>query len=330
MPVRGGDRRTATSASSTSCPSRSTTRDSTPRSRSASTSGRASRISPRGSARCEQIQQARQRAGSRIALVGKYVHLRDSYKSLHEALVHGGLDQRRAGRHRPTSTAEELTARQRRRERLGRHDAHPRARAASATAAPRARSRRSATRARTASPSSASASACRWRWSSTPATSAGSRAANSVEFDPDSPNPVDRPDARAAWREGQGRHHAPRRLSLRPRAGLARGAASTAAARSASVIVTASRSTTTTGTSSKRAGIGALRAQPRRAAWSRWWSSPSTRTSSAASSTRSSRAAPTSRTRSSRRFVKAALVRRDLRSSESEESPEQADSNMVH
>ena len=26
-----------------------------------------------------------------IALVGKYVHLRDSYKSLHEALVHGGL-----------------------------------------------------------------------------------------------------------------------------------------------------------------------------------------------------------------------------------------------
>ncbi|HHH29540.1 MAG TPA: CTP synthase, partial [Polyangiaceae bacterium] len=27
----------------------------------------------------------------KIALVGKYVHLRDSYKSLHEALVHGGL-----------------------------------------------------------------------------------------------------------------------------------------------------------------------------------------------------------------------------------------------
>jgi CTP synthase len=28
----------------------------------------------------------------RIGVVGKYVHLRDSYKSLHEALVHGGLD----------------------------------------------------------------------------------------------------------------------------------------------------------------------------------------------------------------------------------------------
>jgi CTP synthase len=27
----------------------------------------------------------------KIALVGKYVHLRDSYKSLHEALIHGGL-----------------------------------------------------------------------------------------------------------------------------------------------------------------------------------------------------------------------------------------------
>ncbi|HTM46569.1 MAG TPA: CTP synthase, partial [Polyangiaceae bacterium] len=28
----------------------------------------------------------------KIAVVGKYVHLKDSYKSLHEALVHGGLD----------------------------------------------------------------------------------------------------------------------------------------------------------------------------------------------------------------------------------------------
>jgi len=31
------------------------------------------------------------RGAVRIAVVGKYVHLRDSYKSLHEALVHGGL-----------------------------------------------------------------------------------------------------------------------------------------------------------------------------------------------------------------------------------------------
>ncbi len=27
----------------------------------------------------------------KIGIVGKYVHLKDSYKSLHEALVHGGL-----------------------------------------------------------------------------------------------------------------------------------------------------------------------------------------------------------------------------------------------
>ena len=31
------------------------------------------------------------RGSVRIAVVGKYVHLRDSYKSLHEALVHGGV-----------------------------------------------------------------------------------------------------------------------------------------------------------------------------------------------------------------------------------------------
>jgi CTP synthase len=31
------------------------------------------------------------RGGVKIGVVGKYVHLRDSYKSLHEALVHGGL-----------------------------------------------------------------------------------------------------------------------------------------------------------------------------------------------------------------------------------------------
>jgi CTP synthase len=33
-----------------------------------------------------------QRGSVKIGVVGKYVHLRDSYKSLHEALVHGGLE----------------------------------------------------------------------------------------------------------------------------------------------------------------------------------------------------------------------------------------------
>ena len=38
----------------------------------------------------EKIQQP-SRGAVKIGVVGKYVHLRDSYKSLHEALVHGGL-----------------------------------------------------------------------------------------------------------------------------------------------------------------------------------------------------------------------------------------------
>ncbi len=38
----------------------------------------------------ERFQKPK-RGSVKIALVGKYVHLRDSYKSLHEALVHGGL-----------------------------------------------------------------------------------------------------------------------------------------------------------------------------------------------------------------------------------------------
>jgi CTP synthase len=36
--------------------------------------------------------KAPQGGSVRIGVVGKYVHLRDSYKSLHEALIHGGLD----------------------------------------------------------------------------------------------------------------------------------------------------------------------------------------------------------------------------------------------
>jgi CTP synthase len=39
---------------------------------------------------CERIQKPT-RGAVKVALIGKYVHLRDSYKSLHEALTHGGL-----------------------------------------------------------------------------------------------------------------------------------------------------------------------------------------------------------------------------------------------
>ena len=41
--------------------------------------------------RIVDVLKASPRGVTRIALVGKYVHLRDSYKSLHEALVHGAL-----------------------------------------------------------------------------------------------------------------------------------------------------------------------------------------------------------------------------------------------
>ena len=43
----------------------------------------------------KRISERFQKPGNgavKIGLVGKYVHLRDSYKSMHEALVHGGLD----------------------------------------------------------------------------------------------------------------------------------------------------------------------------------------------------------------------------------------------
>jgi CTP synthase len=39
---------------------------------------------------CERFKKP-SRGSVRIGVVGKYVHLRDSYKSLHEALIHGGL-----------------------------------------------------------------------------------------------------------------------------------------------------------------------------------------------------------------------------------------------
>jgi CTP synthase len=39
---------------------------------------------------CERFKKP-SKGAVRIGVVGKYVHLRDSYKSLHEALIHGGL-----------------------------------------------------------------------------------------------------------------------------------------------------------------------------------------------------------------------------------------------
>ena len=92
-----------------------------------------------------------------IAMVGKYVDLTESYKSLSEALIHAGIHTRaQVSIHYIDSRSD------RARGRRVRCAAWTRSwcRAASASAASRARSRRSATRARTASRISASASAC--------------------------------------------------------------------------------------------------------------------------------------------------------------------------
>jgi CTP synthase len=83
---------------------------------------------------------ARPRAPARIAVVGKYVHLRDSYKSLHEALVHGGIANDAAS----SSCYVDSEAREGRRRRARPSSSATATRsscpAASASAAPRARS----------------------------------------------------------------------------------------------------------------------------------------------------------------------------------------------
>ena len=95
-----------------------------------------------------------------IAVVGKYTGLKDAYKSLIEALAHGGIANRVKvnldwiesevfEREDPAPFSRGCTA-----------SSFP---AASASAAPRARSRRRAMPASARSPISASASGCRWR-----------------------------------------------------------------------------------------------------------------------------------------------------------------------
>ena len=109
-----------------------------------------------------------------IGVVGKYVGLQDAYKSLNEALVHGGIANRVKVNIRWIDAE------------LFEGDDRPRSRrslepctrssspARSASAARRARSPASASRASARSPISASASACRWRASRARATWPGS------------------------------------------------------------------------------------------------------------------------------------------------------------
>ena len=90
---RGGHLRHRRRSASTRCRSTSTRKGSTSSSPSGSTSGAASRTSERGSASSSASRSRRTRQ-VKIGIVGKYVHLKDAYKSLHEALVHGGARER--------------------------------------------------------------------------------------------------------------------------------------------------------------------------------------------------------------------------------------------
>ena len=92
-----------------------------------------------------------------IAMVGKYVDLTESYKSLSEALTHAGIHTRSKVQHPLRRFRGGRARRHRLPVRRWTRSSCP---AASASAASKARSRRSATRARTASRISASVSAC--------------------------------------------------------------------------------------------------------------------------------------------------------------------------
>ena len=70
--------------------SRSTKRGSTILLSTCSTSGPGNPTSATGPA-SPSASQRRASGAVQIGVVGKYVHLKDSYKSLHEALIHGGL-----------------------------------------------------------------------------------------------------------------------------------------------------------------------------------------------------------------------------------------------
>ena len=227
-----------------------------------------------------------------VAVVGKYTGLFDAYKSLNEALVHGGIannvrvnlhwidaeefahsdHERPPARHERGPGPRRLRRARRRGQDRGRH-LRPR----------EARCR-----------SSASASACSWPASRRPGAS-GLNGASSTEFGPCA-DPIvglmtewEQDGAGAAPRRGRQsrRHHAAGRLSLRARAAAAWSRRSMAAPRrSASGIATATRSTSTTGRCSSRRAC-ASPACRRTAGCPRWSSCRAIPGSSACSSTRS-------------------------------------------
>ena len=121
-----------------------------------------------------------------IGMVGKYVQIRDSYISLNEALMHGGIKTRtRVNIHYFESQDIERSGPPRCRKWMPSW-----CRAASATAASRAKSRRSALRARTAFRISASVWGCSSRSSNIARNVLALKGANSTEFDRATNHPV--------------------------------------------------------------------------------------------------------------------------------------------
>ena len=133
------------------------------------------------------------KARFRIAVVGKYTGLKDAYKSLIEALNHGGMANKvRVKVHLDWIESGDLRERRTPRPRLEGGARHPRARRFRLSAARRARfSPPGFARATQACPISASALACRWRSSRRHARSPMSTAASQLDRV--------RPDARSRW-----------------------------------------------------------------------------------------------------------------------------------
>ena len=190
LPHRAAASPTTSSARSRCSATSTSARDREPRrqrrstrSRSASTSRASTAWSASGS-RLETTEpdlhawQAIVAAGARsprdqvrIAVVGKYTELIDAYKSVQEALIHGGIAND-VGVEIEWIASDRFTDQETAAQGAARRSTACWCPAASASAASRAWSRRFAGPARTACRSSASASACRSRSSSSPATSA--------------------------------------------------------------------------------------------------------------------------------------------------------------
>ena len=252
-------------AASTRCRSCSTRRASTSASSSSSTSGPARRTSRAGDASCRPSKNPKDTV--RIAMVGKYVDLTDSYKSLNEALVHGGIANE--CRSRSTTSTPRRSSRTACPTASARADGDPRADGLRA-ARHRGQDRRGALRAREEGAVLRHLLRHADGGDRVRAPRLRPRARELDRGRPADAASGDRPDAEQRRRHAEGRHDAARRLSVRARAraSLAREALRQAA-RSPSATAIATSSTTRTASSSSRHGLVLLGRVARRRRWSR-------------------------------------------------------------